>query len=57
MKVGNLVLLVEKDTPRGKWPKWLIKEIIPGKDRIVREVSMRTANGVFDGTYDIYASL
>ena len=41
------VLLVEKGTPRGKWPKELIEEVIPGKDRIVREVNVRTANGVF----------
>ena len=55
--MGDLVLLVEKDTPRGKWPKGLIEEIIPGQERIVREVSLRTAIGVFDSTYDIYASL
>ena len=47
LKVGDLVLLVEKDTPRGKWPKGLIEEIIPGKERIVRQVSLRTAIGVF----------
>ena len=45
--MGDPVQFVEKDTPSCKWSKGLIEEVIPGKDRIVREVNVRTANGVF----------
>ena len=44
---GSLVLLVEKTPLRGKFTKGVIKEAVPLKDGIVKEVSVRRANGVF----------
>lgn len=42
VKVGDLVLIKEENTPRGVWPMGLIQEVYPGKDGLVRSVKVRT---------------
>ena len=45
--VGDLVLVVDADVQRGRWPKVLIEEVFPDTEGIVRRVTVRTANGVY----------
>jgi hypothetical protein len=45
--VGDLVLVVDADVQRGRWPKGLIEEVFPDTEGIVRRVTVRTANGVY----------
>ena len=47
-KVRCIVLIRELDNvPRMGWPLGLINELFPGRDGIVRCVSVQTAKGVF----------
>ena len=46
-RVGDLVLLADKNAPRGQWPKALVEETYPDADGIVRRVILRTADGVY----------
>lgn len=46
-RVGDLVLLADKNTPRGEWPKALVEETFPDADGVVRRVVVKTANGVY----------
>lgn len=47
LKVGDLVLVADKNTPRGQWPKALIEEVYPDVDNVVRRVTVRTAEGTY----------
>lgn len=44
-KKGDLVLLADDDTPPTMWPTVVIEEIHPGRDGIVRVVTVRSSNG------------
>ena len=46
-KVGDLVLMADKNTPRGQWPKALVKQVFPDSEGMVRQVVVRTADGVY----------
>ena len=43
LKVGDVVLLVDKQTPRDQWPLGVIITAAKGEDQLVRRVSVRTA--------------
>ena len=43
--VGDLVLLSDKDSPRGKWPLARITKVMPGVDGIVRVAEVQTKEG------------
>ena len=45
-KVGDVVLVVSTDTPRGKWPLGKITETFPGKDGHVRVVNVQVGKTV-----------
>ena len=45
-KQGDLVLLIDNNTPRGIWPKGIISEVFPSSDGCVRQVLIRTASGI-----------
>jgi len=47
LQPGDLVLLREDNTTSLHWPTAVIKETHPGKDGIVRVVTLRTPKGVF----------
>ena len=47
LKVGNLVLVADKNIPRGQWPKVLVTEVFPDADGVVRRVSVRTADSTY----------
>lgn len=42
---GNIVLIMEDKVPRGKWNKARVKATHPGRDGLVRSVSLRLPNG------------
>lgn len=44
-KVGQVVLMVDENAPPQYWPLALIEKIIPGKDNLVRVVTLRTGKG------------
>ena len=46
-KVGDLVLLADRNLPRGQWPKALIEQTFPDSEGMVRQVVIRTASGVY----------
>ncbi len=41
LKVGDVVLVVSPDTPRGSWPLGRITELFPGRDGHVRVVEVK----------------
>ena len=45
--VGELVLLQDDDTKRGKWPLGRITKVMPGADNVVRVVELKTKNGIY----------
>lgn len=45
LQVGDLVYIVDPNGPRNKWPKGLIQEVCPGKDKRVRMVKVKTMTG------------
>ena len=47
LNVGDLVLLLDSNCPRGQWPKALVDQVFVGSDGLVREVMVRTATGKF----------
>ena len=45
VKIGDIVLISEDKTPRGKWLLARIIETYPGKDNLIRTVLLQTAKG------------
>ena len=43
-KAGDLVLLVTENTPRGKWPLGLVTDVFPGRDGLVRAVTVKVGS-------------
>jgi hypothetical protein len=46
-EVGDIVLLVDDNLPRGKWNMARVIKVFPGKDGIVRNVEVKTKTGVY----------
>ena len=46
LKVGSVVLIKDENLPKIKWPLGKIIELHPGRDNIVRSVTLKTAKGV-----------
>ena len=44
LAVGDFVLLVDENCPRGRWPKGIIQEVFPDQHGVVRHVTVRTAS-------------
>lgn len=42
LSVGDLVLIVDENTPRNLWPLALVKEVCVGRDGLVRSVKLRS---------------
>ena len=43
MKIGDVVLVCNDDSPRNQWPLALVTEVIPSRDNLVRKVRIVTA--------------
>ncbi|PFX13817.1 hypothetical protein AWC38_SpisGene22069 [Stylophora pistillata] len=48
LKVGDIVLVISPDTPRGQWPLGRIAETIPGKDGQMRVAKVRIGQKIFE---------
>ena len=46
LKSGDLVLIQRPSTPRGHWPKGIVESTFPGADSKVRQVTVRTTQGL-----------
>ena len=46
IKVGDLVLIIDEETPRNTWRKGVVTQKFPSKDGEIRVVEVRTANGL-----------
>ena len=42
VKIGDLVLIVDENSPHGCWPLGLVVEVIQERDGLVRSVKMRS---------------
>ena len=47
VKVGDVVLIVDYNCPRGKWDLALVKQVYPGADGVVRNVLLKTKSGEY----------
>ena len=45
LKVGDIVLVSEDKTPRGKWPLARVIGTFPGRDNVIRTVKLQTSKG------------
>ena len=43
MKIGDVILVCDDDSPRNQWPLALVTEVIPNCDNLVRKVRIVTA--------------
>ena len=43
LAVGDLVLVVGKNSPRGHWPKGIVQEVFRDRHGTVRQVTVKTA--------------
>ena len=46
LKVGDLVLVMDENAPRGSWPLGLIQEVSVGRDGLVRSARLKTVTSV-----------
>lgn len=47
LQVGDIVLVADKKTPRGEFPRGRVVEVMPGPDGVVRVVRVKTQTGVY----------
>ena len=47
LAVGELVLVVDDDLKRGKWPLARVTNVMPGKDNVVRVAEVKTRSGTY----------
>ncbi|KAG5877287.1 hypothetical protein JTB14_036356 [Gonioctena quinquepunctata] len=47
LEEGELVIINEKDLPRGVWPMGQVKKVYMGPDGIVRVADVQTAHGIY----------
>ena len=45
LKIGDIVLVSEDKTPRGKWPLARVIGTFPGRDNVIRTVMLQTSKG------------
>ncbi|KAI8436459.1 hypothetical protein MSG28_010030 [Choristoneura fumiferana] len=46
LKIGDIVIIVDENLPRGTWPRGRVAKLFPGKDGVVRVVDVATAGGL-----------
>ena len=47
ISVGDVVIIVDDQLPRGSWPRGLVTAVFPGRDGKVRVADVKTATGTF----------
>ena len=48
VKVGDIVLVIDPNTQRGKWKMGIIIKTFPGNDNLVRSVQVKTSSGIYE---------
>jgi hypothetical protein len=48
LEVGELVLEIKPDMPRGMWKLAVVEKVYPSADNFVRRVQIRTSEGLYD---------
>ena len=46
-QIGDLVLVNDKNIPRGLWPIGMVTKVFPGPDGKIRTVELRTKDSVY----------
>ena len=46
LKIGDVVLISEDKVSRGKWPMGRVDRLLPGKDGLIRTVTLKTKKGL-----------
>ena len=52
LRVGDLVLLKDKEIARNDWPIALVTKVFPSKDGNIRKIEVTTARGGLKRSYD-----
>ena len=47
INVGDIVLLVDEQSPRNCWPMGRVVEVYTGRDGLVRSASVKTQSNIF----------
>ncbi|KOB73634.1 polyprotein, partial [Operophtera brumata] len=47
LQVGDLVLVVDPDSPRNIWPKGLVQQVYKSKDGRIRQIDVKTRTGTW----------
>ena len=56
-QIGDLVLVVEDNLPRGRWDFGRVVKTFPGDDGLIRTVEVQMKQGTFNGQSPSFASL
>lgn len=48
LKKGDVVLMLDENMPRNKWPCAIVLETYPGEDSCVRKVKVKTATSTYE---------
>ena len=47
VRVGDIVFIVDRDLPRGSWPRGKVVAVYPGADECIRVADVKTQSGTF----------
>lgn len=47
IEVGDVVIIVDENSPRNSWPKGIVRETVIGKDGQVRQATVQTTKGIY----------
>lgn len=45
--IGDIVLVIDSNRPRGQWSLGRVQEVMPSKDGKVRTVKVKTSQGIY----------
>ena len=48
LEIGDIVLIIDSEIPRGKWKIAIVRNVYPGKDGLVRSVRIKNDSGEYD---------
>lgn len=46
ISIGDIVLLIDENVPRGKWPLAIVVAVSFGRDNLVRSVKVRVGHSI-----------
>ena len=48
MRVGDIMLMMEEDSPRNRWPRARVVSVHPSSDGLVRKATLQVGSGTKD---------